>query len=371
MSKRQYSPFRADVVGSFLRPERLKEARKNFEANKISKEELTKIEDELITDLVEKQKKAGLQSITDGEFRRITWHLDFFWGLEGVDHVVLEHGYKFHDEETIPDSAKIVGKVGFNPNHPFFEHFKFLKSIAGEGVSVRQTIPAPAQFFRELTRDEAAVNKIYEDRRDLLEDIAKAYNLTIRKFYELGCRSIQLDDCTWGMLCDREYTNRVYSNYSFHPIMEMYLELNNKALENLPEDLIITTHICRGNYHSTYSASGSYEPVAPYVLAKENVNAFFLEFDTERAGGFEPLRFVKKDAIVVLGLITSKFPKLEDKEAIKERIREATKYVPLDRLCLSPQCGFASCEVGNKLTENEQWAKVALVKEIVAEVWGE
>lgn len=371
MEKRTNSPFRMEVVGSFLRPQKLKEARTKFENKLISKEELTKVEDQCIIELVEKQKKAGLKSITDGELRRTFWHIDFFWGLSGIGFTVMEHGYKFHDEETRRESAKLIGKIEYNPNHPFFEHFKFLKKIAGDDVMVRQTIPAPAQFYRELTRDEAAIDRIYQDRRILIDDIAKAYNQTIMHFYELGCRNIQLDDCTWGMLCDRDYTNRIYSNYSLDGILNMYIELNNKALENLPKDLIVNTHICRGNYHSTYSASGSYEPVAPYVFAKENVNAFFLEFDTSRAGGFEPLRFVKEDAMVVLGLITSKFPELEDKQEIIKRIKEATKYIPLERLCLSPQCGFASCEVGNKLTEDEQWAKVELVKQIVSEVWGE
>ena len=291
------APFHFDIVGSFLRPAELKEAREAFTKGTITRDELTAVEDRLITELIQKQKAAGLPVITDGEFRRAYWHLDFMWGFNGVKEIELEHGYKFHGQETAPGSLALTGKIT-GTNHPFVEHFKFVKQFEDENTTARQTIPAPSQFLK-------------------------------------------------------------------------YLRLNNLALEGRPHDLAFTTHVCRGNYNSTWAASGGYEPVAPILFAKENVDAYYLEFDDNRSGGFEPLREVSPNKKVVLGLITSKRPELEDKEVIKERIKEATKYIPLERLCLSPQCGFASCEIGNQLTEEDQWAKLALVKEIAHEVWGD
>lgn len=367
------SPFRADVVGSFLRPAELKNAREQLANGKISAEDLRAVEDRSIADLVKKEKAAGLQCVTDGEFRRSYWHLDFFWGLEGVEHNVLAQGYLFHDEETRADSARLCGRVRFNPNHPFFAHYLFLKETAGNDVQTRQTIPAPAQLYAELVRGENAerVNQFYATTEELLADIATAYRETILKFYELGLRTLQLDDCTWGCICDRKFwETMVGAGFDVNQLMQYYLQVNNDAIRNLPADLTVNTHICRGNYHSTWAAEGGYEPVAPVAFAKENVNAFYLEFDTERAGGFEPLQYVCGEKKVVLGLVTSKHPKLEDKAAIKARIAEAAQIIPLDRLYLSPQCGFASTEEGNILTEEEQWAKVALVQEIAREVWG-
>ena len=218
---------------------------------------------------------------------------------------------------------------------------------------------------------EEKVNEYYPNRNDLLEDIAAAYRTVILEFYKLGCRNIQLDDCTWGMLCDKNFWQTMANgDYNPNSLQEIYLNLNNKAIENLPEDLIVNTHVCRGNYHSTWATSGGYEPIAENLFGKENVNAYYLEFDTDRAGGFEPLQYLSSNKKVVLGLITSKFPQLEDKTLIKERIKEASKFVPLDHLYLSPQCGFASTEEGNILTEEEQWKKIALVCEVAQEVWG-
>lgn len=366
------APFRFDYVGSFLRPVHLKQARADFEAGQITKAELESIENEAITNLIKKQKAAGYPVITDGEFRRSYWHLDFMWGLEGIKHIELDHGYFFHGEETTHGSVHVTGKIS-GKQHPFVEHFKFVKQFEDEHTIARQTIPAPAQLLAELFREDNGTQTlaVYPDLEELIQDIAQAYRTVIRDLYDAGCRNIQFDDCTWGMFCDKKYWEaRQEDSVSLEEEAEKYLRLNNLALENAPEDLVITTHVCRGNYHSTWASSGGYEPIAPFLFANENVSAYYLEFDDERSGGFEPLRFVSDDKKVVLGLVTSKSPILEEKEVIKKRIAKAAKYIPLDRLYLSPQCGFASCEIGNKLTEEEQWAKLALVKEIAKEVWG-
>ena len=372
LTERKHAPFRADIVGSFLRPERLKEAKKQLEAGSISEEELQKVEDDCIRELVEKEIAVGLQSITDGEFRRSYWHLDFMWGFDGIDHVTMSRGYLFHAEETRADSARVSGKIRFQ-SHPFLAHYRFLQETVGGRVLARQTIPGPAQFLAELVRgeNEQHLDQVYPDREELYRDLAKAYNDFILALYQEGCRSLQLDDCTWGMLCDAKYwATRTNGTASADDLKKLYIRLNNAAIANLPEDLTITTHVCRGNYHSTWAASGGYAAVAEELFANENVHAYYLEFDDERSGDFEPLKYVSSDKLVVLGLITSKSPKLEDKEAVIKRIREAEQFVPLDRLCLSPQCGFASTEEGNKVTEEEQWAKLRLVREIANEVWG-
>lgn len=365
------APFRADVVGSYLRPDCLKEARKNYSNGIITGEELKAVEDKAIIDLVAKQKEVGLSVITDGEFRRSWWNLDFMWGLNGVDKIEVEQGYVFKDEVTRGESAVVTGKIS-GENHPFVEHFKFIKSLEDESVIARQTIPAPAQLLAELQRGENLIEtrKFYKEDGELFKDIASAYQRVILDLYEAGCRNIQLDDCTWGMFCDKEFWNGIgEGNLTLEEIAKSYVDLNNAAIENLPEDLVITTHVCRGNYHSTWASSGGYAPIAPFLFGEENVQAYYLEFDDERSGNFEPLKYVNGDKRVVLGLITSKTPQLEDKETIINRIKEASQYVPLDRLCLSPQCGFASTEEGNILTEDEQWKKIGLVIEIAKEVW--
>lgn len=373
--EKQNAPFRADVVGSFLRPARLKAARERYAAGEIPSAELRRTEDECIAALVARQKAAGLRVATDGEFRRSYWHLDFFWGLGGVEHHVLPQGYLFHDEETRADSARLCGRVAYNPAHPFFGHFLYLKGLAdAHGLVPRQTLPAPAQLYAELVRGEnaALVGRFYASDAELVADISAAYRQTILHLYDLGCRNVQLDDCTWGCICDHRFWETMAGEgFDVDRLLETYLALNNGAVADLPADLVVNTHICRGNYHSTWAAQGGYEPVAPYVFARENVQAFYLEFDTERAGSFEPLEHVPAGKKVVLGLITSKHPQLEDREAVVARIREAARYVPIDHLCLSPQCGFASTEEGNILTEEEQWAKVQLVRDVAREVWGD
>ena len=367
-----HSPYKYDFVGSFLRPQVLKDAKINFEKGSISKDEFDKIINEEITKVVAKQKELGFHIITDGEFRRTFWHLDFMWGFEGVGHKKDEEGRKVRDELVILDHTFLIGKIKAKP-HPFVEYFKFLKQFEDDNTVAKYTIPSPGQTFQQMIirGNYENTRKIYPTNEELINDLAKAYQDVVQQFYDAGCRNLQFDDCTWGALTNDDNAKERYKvlNMSLDEIKILFIKLNNLVLDNKPKDMVITTHICRGNYHSIYFSSGAYDSVAEYVFAKENVDALFLEFDDERSGGFEPLKYVSGNKKVVLGLITSKRPQLEDKEKIIARIHEAAKYIPLDRLCLSPQCGFASCEIGNKITEEEQWAKLKLVKEIAEEVW--
>lgn len=369
-TSRKAAPYRFDVVGSFLRPEALKKARAQFGKGEITEAELKQIEDREIIQLVEQQKAAGLQAVTDGEFRRSWWHLDFMWGLDGVEKAGSEKGYQFNGIETRAETARLNGKIGFS-DHPFVEHFRFLKQAAGDDVVARQTIPAPAQFLAELLRPEnkASTDKYYNSTDELARDIAQAYHKAILAFYEEGCRNIQLDDCTWGMLCDREFAKTMQgAGVDTAEIAKLYARVNQEAVEGLPSDLVVTTHVCRGNYYSTWASSGGYEPVAETLFGIQHIDGYYLEFDTERAGDFTPLKELK-DQQVVLGLFSSKTGVLEDKDVIVARIKEAAEIVGLDQICLSPQCGFASTEEGNLLTEEEQWRKLAFIKEIAEEIW--
>ena len=365
------APFKYDIVGSFLRPDYLKQAREEYGNGKIIAEELKKVEDEAITDLITKQKVVGLRVITDGEFRRSSWHLDFMWAFNGVGHEKTKNGIPFHGEPALIDDTFLNGKVSVD-SHPFVEHFKFVKQFEDENTVARQTIPAPAQFlFQMITPENLERTKsIYSNEEELIEDIAKGYKKVIQDLYVAGCRNIQFDDCTWGVCVD---PNACFifgtDEEGLQQIIEKLIRINNLAIEDKPEDLVINTHICRGNFHSTWACHGGYDRVAKDLFAKEKVNAFYLEFDDERSGDFKSLQYVSEDKKVVLGLITTKSYILEDKNSIIERIHEAEQYIPLERLCLSPQCGFASTEEGNKLTEEEQWAKLRLVQEIVKEVW--
>lgn len=369
--KRVITPFRYDVVGSYLRPETLKEARLKFLKCEISNEDLEKIEDIEITKLIEKQKEVGLKAITDGEFRRSWWHLDFMWGLNGVEKVAIDKGYQFQGLETRGETAQLSGKIT-GENHPFIKHFKFIQQFAEDGIVARQTIPAPAQFLAELQRGEnqKITDKFYNTIDDLVNDIAKAYQTVIEDLYDAGCRSLQLDDCTWGMFCDKKYwESRQNAATELNELADLYVKVNNLSIENHPSDMVITTHVCRGNYHSTWASSGGYEPIAKVLFETENVDGFYLEFDTERAGDFSPLRFLADGKQAVLGIVSSKIGELEDKTTIINRIKEATQYVDINNICISPQCGFASTEEGNILTEEQQWNKIRLLKEIAAEIW--
>lgn len=371
MSKLQ-TPFRYDFVGSFLRPQGLKDAKALYQEGKLAKEEFDRIVNEEITKVVAKQKELGFHVITDGEFRRTFWHLDFMWGFEGVEHKATGNGVRFNDELAVLDDTYLIGKIKAKA-HPFVEYFKFLKQFEDENTVAKYTIPAPAQTFQQMIvpANFETTRKFYSTNEELIQDIGKAYQDVIKQFYDAGCRNLQLDDCTWGAIVGDAAKQRYQKlGIDLEDVKAQLLEVNNLALEGKPEDMVITSHICRGNYHSTFFTSGPYDTVADYVFAKENVDALLLEYDDERSGGFLPLKKVSENKKVVLGLITTKTPVLEDKEKVIARIHEAAQYVPLDRLYLSPQCGFASCEIGNKLTEEEQWAKLKLVKEIAEEVWG-
>ena len=371
------APFRVDHVGSFLRPKELVEAREKFAKGELSKEELTKVEDKLIAELVEKQIAAGLKGVTDGEFRRAYWHLDFFWGLNGIEHVQGEKGYAFKGIETKPDTAKVSGKIS-GENHPFVEHFKYLRDITKDkDVVVKLTIPSPSQLYFELIRTEDHIKsyeQFYSNFDELKAAIVAAYKQIINDLYNEGLRVLQFDDCTWGALADDGFANRFRDERPLEEVRRDYaarcLALNNEVIEGKPEDLVINTHVCRGNFASKWISQGGYQNVEDELLAGENVDAYYLEYDTDRAGDFKPLAKVGKDKKVVLGLITSKFADLEDKEEVIARIKEASQYIPLENIYLSTQCGFASTEEGNVITEEDQWKKIALISEIVDEVWG-
>lgn len=361
-------PFRADHVGSFLRPQELKDARAKYEKGEIDKAELTKVEDKAIAELVQKEKDNGLIAITDGEFRRKWWHVDFMWGIGGVEAVDLGWGEAFNGTRIKKDTVALNGKLHYD-GHPFIEHFKYLKQFEDEGHIAKLTIPSPAQFVTSfnLEDNDKHINDFYETYDDFLEDVIKVYQEFMLDVYNAGCRYLQFDTPSWGRLCTQRFRNAPAKQLL---VANEKLKVDNGVLVVKPEDLIVTTHICRGNFRSQWNSEGGYDAVSKFLF-RENLDGFFMEYDTERAGGFEPLADAREGQKVVLGLITSKFPELEDKEDVKKRIAEAAKYIPLENLYLSTQCGFASTEEGNILTEEEQWAKIRHVVEIAKEVWGD
>jgi 5-methyltetrahydropteroyltriglutamate--homocysteine methyltransferase len=366
--QRTAPPFRADHVGSLLRPAALKDARAQRAAGAVTPAQLKEVEDREIEKVVKKQQDVGLKLATDGEFRRSWYHFDFFRGLDGVTFYTTEHGIQFHGVQTKAEAIKITGKIGFS-GHPMLEHFKFLK--AHTRVTPKLTIPAPSTFHFRQGR--AAISKaVYPELDPFFDDLTTTYRGAIRAFYDAGCRYLQLDDTAWAMLCDpNERAQSKTRGDDPDALPQRYARLTNAALDGKPADMTITMHSCRGNFRSTWIAEGGYEFVAEQLLGNTGLDGYFLEYDTERAGGFEPLRFFPKgNKQLVLGLVTSKSGKLEKQDDIKRRIDEATKYVALDQLCLSPQCGFASTEEGNVLAEDEQWAKLRMIVEIADEVWG-
>ena len=369
----QKAPFRLDHVGSFLRPERLKEARAKFNAGEINAEELERVENEEIIALIEKEKELGLKSVTDGEFRRAFWHLDFLENLDGVELVEVDHfSVQFKDKDVKPKTLRIVGKVDFSEDHPFVKHFKFLKEHAGD-TPVKLTIPSPSMLhlITQVREKNYVPIERYKDNEALFyDDVVAAYRKALQCFYDLGCRNIQLDDTSWGEFCALDKREAYEARgFDLEKIARDYVDVLNRVIEWKPEDLVVNMHICRGNFRSTWFSSGGYEPVAKTLFGHCRVDGFFLEYDSDRAGDFTPLRFIKNQK-VVLGLITSKSGDLEDKGEVITRIKEASQYVPLEQLCLSPQCGFSSTEEGNILTIEAQWDKLKLIDEIVHEVWG-
>jgi 5-methyltetrahydropteroyltriglutamate--homocysteine methyltransferase len=361
-------PFRADMVGSLLRPATLKEAREKREKGQITPAELQRVEDQEISKVLAKQEEVGLQLATDGEFRRSWWHFDFFWQLEGCERVVLDHGIQFRGTQTKPESLKVTGKLDFPSDHPMLGHFRFLK--ANTRLVPKMTIPSPSVMHFRGGRN--AINRqAYPDMGAYFDDLARLYTKAIVAFYDAGCRYLQLDDTVWAYLCSKEQLAAAKARgEDVDKLPGIYAQTLNTALKAKPADMTITTHVCRGNFRSTWISEGGYEPVAELLLGDIAYDGYFLEYDTERAGGLEPLRFLPKGKKrVVVGLVTSKSGTLEKREDIKRRIDEAGKYASLDQLCLSPQCGFASTEEGNILSEEQQWAKLKMIVEIAREVW--
>jgi 5-methyltetrahydropteroyltriglutamate--homocysteine methyltransferase len=365
--QRTKPPFRADHVGSFLRPAALKEARAKREKGAITPAELKAVENREIEKIIKKQEELGLKLATDGEFRRSWWHFDFLGMLDGVEVYDTDQGIQFRGVQTKAQSLRIVGKVGFS-NHPMLEHFKFLK--AHTSVTPKMTIPAPPVLHFRLAKD-GVKKSIYPDLDGFFHDLGQAYKQAVKGFYDAGCRYLQFDDTVWAYLCSQEELSKARERMSnVDQLQDIYARVINAALEGKPADMTITTHVCRGNFRSTWISEGGYEPVAETLLGKVNYDGYFLEYDSDRAGGFEPLRFLPKgNKAVVLGLVTSKSGTLEKKDDVKRRIDEAAKFAPLEQFCLSPQCGFASTEEGNVLAEEEQWAKLRMIKELADEVW--
>jgi 5-methyltetrahydropteroyltriglutamate--homocysteine methyltransferase len=360
-------PYRAEHVGSFLRPAELKEARAKHERGEIDDAALTAVEDKAIERVIQGQENAGMQSVTDGEFRRAFWHYDFLQGLKGVETYMVEQGIQFKGAALKPIMLKVGSKLDFE-NHPMVEHFRFVKAHTKRHA--KMTIPSPTALHFRFGR-KAVPASVYPKMDDFYRDLGAAYAKAVKAFADAGCDYLQLDEVYLAYLCDPEQREGLKERGEDpETLPDTYAKLINASIAQAPSTMTIGMHLCRGNFRSTFVASGGYEPVAELLFNKINVHAYFMEFDTIRSGGFEPLRFVPKNKTVILGLITSKDGKLESKDEIKRRIDEAAKFVPLEQLCLSPQCGFSSTEEGNILTEDEQWKKLALVKEIADEVWG-
>ena len=367
MTQRTKPPFRADHVGSLLRPAALKDARAKFAKGEIDRAALTAVEDREIERVIGKQEEVGLKSVTDGEFRRSWWHLDFLWGLDGAEKHIMDSGVAFAAMNTRNEGVKVTGKLGFT-GHPMIEHFKFVAAHTRQTPKI--TIPAPSAIYGRPVKPPID-DKVYPKLDAMFDDLGQAYKKAVRAFADAGCRYLQLDEVFIAMLCDDKYRAQMTARGDDpEKLGPLYADLINVAMSDIPADMTITMHMCRGNYRSTYQGAGGYEAVQEILFNKIKVHGFFMEYDSERAGGFEPLRFVPKDRQVVLGLVTSKSGTLESKDEIKRRIDEATKYISLDQLCLSPQCGFASTEEGNTLAEDEQWAKLRMIVELADEVWG-
>ncbi len=360
-------PFRADHVGSLLRTAALKDARAKHAKGEISAADLKAVEDQEITRIIRKQEEVGLRLVTDGEFRRSWWQFDFMKELDGLELYDTGKGIQFHGVTTRAEDIRVSGKIGYS-GHPMLDHYRFVAQTTR--VTPKMTIPSPTVVHFRVGQKPVTEGH-YKTMDAFFADLGAAYSKTVQAFAAAGCRYLQLDDTSFAHLCDKD-RRQMLKDRGEDPdqLMHTYAKLINAAIAGVPSDMVIGMHICRGNFRSTFISSGGYEPVADVLFNSTNVNAYFLEYDTDRAGGFEPLRFVPKGKHVVLGLITSKFGTLEAKDDIKRRIDEATKHVGLDQLCLSPQCGFASTEEGNVLAEDEQWAKLAHIVQIADEVWG-
>jgi methionine synthase II (cobalamin-independent) len=368
MTRRQRPPFRADHVGSLLRTKPLKEGRARRERNEISADELKSIEDREIAAIISRQEDIGLRAVTDGEFRRAFWNYDFLGALPGVEAYLGERKIKFQGLNPRPMMLRVSGKLGTFSGHPMLEHFRFTKAHAR--VVPKLTIPSPSSLHFRYGR-EAVPESIYPDMSEFYRDLGQTYRLAVHAFADAGCRYLQLDEVNLAYLCDPSLRAQVAGRGDDPEKLPMiYAGMINAAISDVPPDMTIAMHLCRGNFQSTFVASGGYEPVAEVLFNAIKVHGYFMEYDSDRAGGFEPLRFVPKGKMVVLGLVTSKSGRLESRDVLKRRIDAAAKQVPLEQLCLSPQCGFASTEEGNLLAEDEQWEKLRMIVELADEIWG-
>jgi 5-methyltetrahydropteroyltriglutamate--homocysteine methyltransferase len=372
MSARTKPPFRADHVGSLLRPAKLREARDAYERKAIPREELTRVEDEAIREVVKLQEDVGLKLVTDGEYRRKEWHMDFLMQFANVKRVASQIKVQFHthegDIEVAPPGLRVEGKLG-RPHGIFIDHFKFLKSVAR--TTPKQTIPSPTILHFRGGR--AAVDKqAYPEMDGFFADLARVYSEEIQDLAAAGCRYLQIDETNFAYLCDAALREQVRTNIGEDPdkLAHTYAKLLSDTVAKRPADMTVCMHICRGNNQSAWLAEGGYDPVAEVLFNEVKIDGFFLEYDNARSGDFKPLRFVPKGKMVVLGLVTTKLPQLEAKDELKRRIEQAAKYVPIEQLALSPQCGFSSTIEGNKVTVNDEIAKLKLVVDVAREVWG-
>ncbi|MFL6799443.1 MAG: 5-methyltetrahydropteroyltriglutamate--homocysteine S-methyltransferase [Xanthobacteraceae bacterium] len=364
--QRNKPPFRADHVGSLLRPAALKQAREQHAKREITDAQLKAVEDREIERIIKKQEEVGLQAVTDGEFRRSWWHLDFLWGLQGVDKHVMNTGVSFAAVTTRNEGVEVTGKVGFS-GHPMLDHFKFVAAHTKRMPKI--TIPAPSALYGRPLKTPIKQD-VYPTLEPLFADLGQAYRKAVRAFADAGCRYLQLDEVFIAMLCDPKYSQQMRDRGD-NPewLGEIYGELINTAMSDIPADMTVTMHLCRGNYKSTFMGRGGYDAVQEILFNKINVHGYFMEYDDERSGGFEPLRLLPKGKQVVLGIMTTKTGRLESKDELKRRIEQAAKYAALDQICISGQCGFASTEEGNLLSEDEQWAKLRRLVEVAGEVW--
>jgi len=361
-------PFRADHVGSLLRPAALKQARDKRSRGEITAEALREVEDREIANVIRKQEDVGLKSITDGEFRRTSWNYDFLERLAGVESYMGERKIKFQGPQPRPILLRVIGELGGYKPHPMIEHFKFLKALTKQ--TPKLTIPSPSSLHFRYGRD-AVPEAIYPAMEEFYRDLGQSYRKVVRAFADAGCRYLQLDEVNLAYLCDPSLRGQITARGEDpETLPAIYADMINAAISDIPPDMTITMHLCRGNFRSSFVASGGYEPVAEILFNAIKVHGYFMEYDSDRAGGFEPLRFVPKGKTVVLGLVTTKSGQLESRDDIKCRVDRAAKYVALDQLCLSPQCGFASTEEGNVLGEDEQWAKLRMIVEVAEEIWG-
>jgi 5-methyltetrahydropteroyltriglutamate--homocysteine methyltransferase len=365
--QRNNPPYRSDHVGSLLRPESLKQARAKLTKGEITAEALRAIENQEIERAIRKQEEVGLQSITDGEFRRSWWNLDFLAGFDGTEWVELEQGIQFKGVKTRAQGVRVSDKLGFT-HHPMVEHFKFLQTKTKR--MAKMTIPSPTALYTRSGR--ALVSETaYPSLDTFFDDVGNVYRSAVHAFAAAGCRYLQLDEVYIALWCDPEH-RQMLRDRGDNPeqLLEIDVDMINAAIADVPSHMTIAMHLCRGNHRSAFLGTGAYDPVADVLFNKINIQSYFMEYDTERAGGFEPLRLVPKDKVVVLGLVTTKSGRLESRDDIKRRVEAAAKFIDINRLCLSPQCGFASTEEGNILTEDEQWAKLGTIVEVAREIWG-